>query len=93
MVCPLADQVQVYWDQQSYHTALIQLSTGVIYVSQMLYNYVTKTYYVYLRCGESEYTLDEPFDTLEQAKLIFTTKYQEALGVTWGKCTVVTNSK
>lgn len=92
-VCPIAEQVQVFYDKEMFNTTLVQRSTGVTYVSQMLFNYVTNTYYVYLRWGESEYTLDGPYKTVEQAKSIFTTKYRETFGVSWEERTTVTNSK
>jgi hypothetical protein len=91
-ICPIAD-VQVYRDQEIYHAAHIQRSTGVVYVSQILHSYATKTFYVYLRWGESQYMLNGPFDTVEQAKSIFTTKYRETFGVSWEERTIVTNSK
>lgn len=92
-VCPIADQVQVYKDSENYHTILTQRSTGVTYVYQMLYNYVTKTYFVYLRWGEIDYKLDGPFDTIEQAKSVFTTKYNETFGISWEERAIVINSK
>ncbi|KAG0043718.1 hypothetical protein BGZ83_011087, partial [Gryganskiella cystojenkinii] len=91
--CPIAEQVQVFYDSESYHTALTQRATGITYVYQMLYNYITKTYYVYLRWGESEYSLDGPYETVEQAKSVFTTKYRETFGVTWEQRTTVTNTE
>ncbi|KAF9373316.1 hypothetical protein CPB97_000656, partial [Podila verticillata] len=80
---PIADQVTVYYDTDMYHTVLVEKSTGVTYVNQLLYNYVTKTYYVYLRSGETEYILDGPYETIETAKAQFVTKYSTTFGVSW----------
>lgn len=92
-ICPIANQVQVYKDSENYHTILTKKSTGVNYIYQMLYNYETKTYYVYLRWGEDDYKLDGPFKTIEEAKSIYTTKYRETFGISWEERTIVTNSK
>ncbi|KAF9100709.1 hypothetical protein BGX27_000276, partial [Mortierella sp. AM989] len=82
-VCPIADQVAIYKDSDIYHTVLTQRSTGVIYITQILYNTVTNTYYVYLRHGESEYTLDGPYESADIAKTHFKTKYADTFGITW----------
>lgn len=92
-VCPIADQVSVFKDNEIYTTTLTQRSTGVIYVTQLLYNYVTKTYYVYLRWGDNEHTLDGPYETVDIAKEHYRKQYSETFGITWEERNVTTNSK
>ncbi|KAF9905967.1 hypothetical protein BX616_000861, partial [Lobosporangium transversale] len=82
-VNPMADEVEVYKDSEVYHTILTQRATGIIYTTQLLYNTVTKTYYVYLGWGESDYTLDGPYETVEIAKSQFKNKYVETFGISW----------
>ncbi|KAF9904817.1 hypothetical protein EC991_002321, partial [Linnemannia zychae] len=92
-VCPIAHQVNVFKDDEIYTTTLTQRSTGVIYVTQLLYNYVTKTYYVYLRWGDNEHSLDGPYETIEVAKEKYKKQYNETFGVTWEQRNVSTNSQ
>ncbi|KAG0311074.1 hypothetical protein BG000_006793, partial [Podila horticola] len=88
---PNADQVTIYYDEDIYHTVLEEKSTGVMYVNQLLYNYVTKTYYVYLRSGETEYILDGPYETVETAKDQFVAKYSTTFGFSWEERKTITN--
>ncbi|KAG0350950.1 hypothetical protein BGZ54_003504, partial [Gamsiella multidivaricata] len=90
-ICPIASEVTIYKDSEIYHTVLTQRETGIIYITQLLYNTVTKTYYVYLRWGDSDYTLDGPYDTVEIAKSHFKTKYSETFGITWEQRNITTN--
>ncbi|KAG0334355.1 hypothetical protein BG004_000441, partial [Podila humilis] len=90
---PNADQINVYYDSEIYHTMLTERTTGVVYVSQLLFNHVTKTYYVYLRWGESEYSLDGPFESVQTAKARFNTKYTETFGFSWEERKTVTNTE
>ncbi|KAF9345813.1 hypothetical protein BGX26_002705, partial [Mortierella sp. AD094] len=92
-LCPIAEQVIVYKDSELYHTLLTQNSTGVVYTTQLLYNTVTNTYYVYFRWSETEYTLDGPYESAEVAKTQFKTKYSETFGVSWEERNVITNTQ
>ncbi|KAF9547918.1 hypothetical protein EC957_007645, partial [Mortierella hygrophila] len=92
-VCPIANQVSVFKDDELYTTTLTQRSTGVIYITQLLYNYETKTYYVYLRWGENQYTLDGPYETVDIAKQHYKKQYNETFGITWEERKVTTNSQ
>lgn len=93
--CPIADQVTVYSDEDSeiYHVSLSRKTTGEIYITQLLFNYVTKTYYVYLHWGEDQVILDGPYESVEEAKVTFKSKYTEAYGISWEQRRTVTNSK
>ncbi|KAG0250546.1 hypothetical protein BGZ95_007159, partial [Linnemannia exigua] len=93
VACPIADQVSVFYDDEIYTTTLTQQSTGVIYVTQLLYNYVTKTYYVYLRWGDNEHSLDGPYETVEIAKQHYKKQYNETFGVSWEQRNITTNSQ
>ncbi|KAF9583249.1 hypothetical protein BGW38_009927, partial [Lunasporangiospora selenospora] len=92
-VCPIANEVNVYTESESYHTTLTQQATGVNYCTQILYNFVTKTYYVYLRWGESEYTLDGPYENVEVAKTKFSTIYKQTYGVAWEQRKTISTSE
>ena len=91
--CPIADEVTVYSDSEVYHVSLSRKTTGEIYITQLLFNYVTKTYYVYLHWGEDQVILDGPYESVEVAKANFKIKYTEAYGVSWEERRTVTNSK
>ncbi|KAF9933124.1 hypothetical protein FBU30_006448, partial [Linnemannia zychae] len=93
LVCPIASEVSVHYDDEIYTTTMTQQTTGVIYVTQLLYNYVTKTYYVYLRWGDSEYKLDGPYESVEVAKQQYKKQYNETFGVTWEQRNITTNSQ
>ncbi|KAF9430481.1 hypothetical protein BGZ76_000821, partial [Entomortierella beljakovae] len=91
--CPIAEEVELYKDEEIYHTALTKSSNGLVYVSQLLYNFVTKTYYVYIRQGENKPTLDGPYDTIEIAKSQFRSKYVETYGVSWEERNTMSNTE
>ncbi|CAO3565913.1 unnamed protein product [Mortierella alpina] len=93
--CPIADQATVYSDDEAeiYHVSLSRKTTGEIYITQLLFNYVEHTYYVYLRWGEDQIVLDGPYQTVEEAKVTFKTKYTEAYGVRWEERKTVTNTQ
>ncbi|KAF8924852.1 hypothetical protein BGZ58_001364, partial [Dissophora ornata] len=90
---PIAGQLEIYKDSEIYHTQLTQRSTGIIYLTQLLYNRETKTYYVYLRWNETDYVLGGPYETVEIAKDQFKTKYNETFGVTWETRDIATNNE
>ncbi|KAG0260352.1 hypothetical protein BG011_001953, partial [Mortierella polycephala] len=92
-VCPIADQVDVYNDSEMYHTVFTKQSTNVTCIIQLLYNHVTKTYYVYLRSGERDITLDGPYETAEIAKTNFKTKYSETVGYSWDERKTIVNTQ
>ncbi|KAF9577315.1 hypothetical protein BGW38_007538, partial [Lunasporangiospora selenospora] len=68
-----------------YDATLVDKSTGVTHVTQLLYNSETRVYYVYVRWGETEYILDGPHETVEEAKAAFQVSYETRFGVTWEK--------
>ncbi|KAG0013890.1 hypothetical protein BGZ80_010786, partial [Entomortierella chlamydospora] len=92
-LCPIADQVIIFKDSDIYHTQLTKNSTGAVYTTQLLYNTVTNTYYVYLRWSETDYTLDGPYESVEVAKTQFKTKYSETFGVSWEERNTVSNTQ
>ncbi|KAF9342182.1 hypothetical protein BGX34_008624, partial [Mortierella sp. NVP85] len=82
-VNPIAKQLTIYQDSETYQTILTQKSTGIMYITQLLYNVETKTYYVYLRWGDSDYILDGPYDSVDVAKEQYKTKFIQTFGVSW----------
>ena len=82
-VCPIAKTSYVYYDDEVYDAVLTEKSTGVTYVTQLLYNTTESAYYVYVRWGESDYMLDGPHNTIETAKSAFQVTYHDKFGVQW----------
>ncbi|KAG0333710.1 hypothetical protein BG005_005070, partial [Podila minutissima] len=82
-VAPIAETSCVYYDDEVYDSVLVEKSTGVTYITQLLYDESIKKYYVYIRWGESDYKLDGPHETVESAKVAFKTTYQERFGLEW----------
>ncbi|KAG0059654.1 hypothetical protein BGZ92_006903, partial [Podila epicladia] len=66
-----------------YDSVLTEKSTGVTYVTQLLYDTKVKAYYVYVRWGETDYKLDGPHETIESAKSAFQITYKERFGLEW----------
>jgi hypothetical protein len=82
-VAPIAKTSYVYYDDEVYDAVLVEKSTGVTYVTQLLYDTTTTKYYVYIRWGETDYKLDGPHETIESAKAAFQITYHEQFGVQW----------
>ncbi|KAG0009059.1 hypothetical protein BGZ81_003746, partial [Podila clonocystis] len=82
-VAPIAKTSYVYYDDEVYDSVLVEKSTGVTYITQLLYDESIKKYYVYIRWGETDYKLDGPHETVESAKVAFKTTYQERFGLQW----------
>ncbi|KAG0314715.1 hypothetical protein BG000_005454, partial [Podila horticola] len=82
-VAPIAETSYVYYDEDVYDSVLVEKSTGVTYITQLLYDESVKKYYVYIRWGETDYKLDGPHETVESAKVAFKTTYQERFGLQW----------
>ncbi|KAF9133005.1 hypothetical protein BG015_003633, partial [Linnemannia schmuckeri] len=82
-VAPIAKTSYVYYDDEVYDAVLVEKSTGVTHVTQLLYDSATTKYYVYYRWGETDYKLDGPHDTVESAKATFQITYRENFGVQW----------
>ncbi|KAG0240690.1 hypothetical protein BGW41_006773, partial [Actinomortierella wolfii] len=89
---PNASQLTVYHDSDIYSVELTNKKTGVIYVSQLLYNVESKVYYVYLRYSDTEYKLEGPYTTVEEAKHSFHVLYKETYGLEWEERNTATNS-
>ncbi|KAF9271458.1 hypothetical protein BGZ68_003595, partial [Mortierella alpina] len=92
-VCPIAKTSYVYFDDDVYDSVLIEKSTGITYVTQLIYDSETKVYYVYYRWGETEYTLDGPHETVESAKEAFQVSYKEKFDVEWKEREIATNDR
>ncbi|KAG0328685.1 hypothetical protein BG000_000353, partial [Podila horticola] len=73
----------VYYDEEVYDSVLVEKSTGITYVTQLLFDTHTNAYYVYVRWGETDYKLDGPHETIESAKSAFHVSYKEQFGVEW----------
>jgi hypothetical protein len=82
-VAPIAKTSYVYYDDEVYDAVLVEKSTGVTYVTQLLFDSATSKYYVYIRWGETDYKLDGPHETVESAKAAFQVTYRENFGVQW----------
>ncbi|KAG0197079.1 hypothetical protein BGX28_009421, partial [Mortierella sp. GBA30] len=84
-VCPIAKTSYVYYDDEVYDSVLIEKSTGITYVTQLIFDSETKVYYVYYRSGETDYKLEGPHTTIEAAKSAFLVNYQEKFGIQWSE--------
>ncbi|KAF9120730.1 hypothetical protein BGW39_011136, partial [Mortierella sp. 14UC] len=82
-VAPIAKTAYVYYDDEVYDAVLTEKSTGVTYVAQLLFDSTTRAYYVYVRWGETDYRLDGPYKTVEEAKKALHDNYHEQFGVQW----------
>ncbi|KAF9990740.1 hypothetical protein BGZ75_000126, partial [Mortierella antarctica] len=82
-VCPIAKTSYVYFDEDVYDSVLIEKSTGMTYVTQLIFDSETRVYYVYVRWGETNYKLDGPHETIESAKEAFQVTYKEKFDVEW----------
>ncbi|KAF9117387.1 hypothetical protein BGW39_002226, partial [Mortierella sp. 14UC] len=82
-VAPIAKTSYVYYDDEVYDAVLVEKNTGVTYVTQLLFDSATSKYYVYVRWGETDYRLDGPHETVEEAKAAFQVTYHEQFGVQW----------
>ncbi|KAG0312290.1 hypothetical protein BG000_006286, partial [Podila horticola] len=82
-VAPIAETSYVYYDEEVYDSVLVEKSTGITYVTQLLFDTKVQKYYVYYRWGETEYKLDGPHETIETAKEAFQVTYKEKFGLEW----------
>ncbi|KAF9301084.1 hypothetical protein BG003_002947, partial [Podila horticola] len=82
-VAPIAETSYVYYDDEVYDSVLVEKSTGITYITQLLYDTKVQKYYVYYRWGETDYKLDGPHDTIEVAKEAFQVTYKEKFGLEW----------
>ena len=92
-VCPIAKTSYVYYDDDVYDAVLTEKSTGVTYVTQLLYDTTESVYYVYVRWGETDYKLDGPHKTIESAKSAFQVTYHDKFGVEWTERETAVNGK
>ncbi|KAF9943499.1 hypothetical protein BGZ70_005876, partial [Mortierella alpina] len=92
-VCPIAKTAYVYYDEDVYDSVLTEKSTGITYVTQLIFDSQTNVYYVYYRWGETDYKLDGPHDTVESAKEAFQVTYKEKFDVEWKEREIATNEK
>ena len=92
-LCPIAKTSYVYYDEDVYDALLTEKSTGVIYVTQLLYSSEDHVYYVYVRWGETDYKMDGPHTTINAAKDAFQATYQDYFGVQWAERERAVNGK
>ncbi|KAF9945191.1 hypothetical protein BGZ72_001584, partial [Mortierella alpina] len=92
-VCPIAKTSYVYYDDEVYDSVLIEKGTGITYVTQLIFDTETRAYYVYIRWGETDYKLDGPHDTIENAKDAFQLTYKEKFDVEWKEREIATSEK
>ncbi|KAG0028142.1 hypothetical protein BGZ83_005110, partial [Gryganskiella cystojenkinii] len=76
-VIPFHKHAYVYYDDEVYDATLTQKTTGVTYITQLIYNSEEHVYYVYIRSGETDYKLDGPHKTVEEAKTAFQVTYRD----------------
>ncbi|KAG0305545.1 hypothetical protein BGZ99_002047, partial [Dissophora globulifera] len=81
--CPIAKTSYVYYDEDVYDSVLVEKSTGVTHTTQLLYDTEKKGYFIYIRWSETDYKLDGPHETIEEAKAAFQTTYKEWYGIEW----------
>ncbi|KAF9198224.1 hypothetical protein BGZ49_001021, partial [Haplosporangium sp. Z 27] len=93
-VYPGAETSVVYFDKDSdvYNSVVTDNVTGVTYVTQLIYNIETKTYYVYYRYDETNYEL-KPYNTLEEAKIGFVENYTEKFNIPWTEHETITSER
>ncbi|KAI8597650.1 hypothetical protein EDD21DRAFT_384869 [Dissophora ornata] len=83
-LAPIVKTSYVYYDDKEvYYAVLVQKSTSIIFVTQLLFDNSVNKYYVYIRWGETKYKLDGPYDKTESAKEAFKIAYHEKFGVKW----------
>ena len=81
--CPIAKTSYVYYDDDVYDSVLIDNTSGVTHVNQLLYDTKTESYYIYIRWSETDYKLDGPYETIESAKSAYLITYKEWYGIEW----------
>ncbi|KAF9553209.1 hypothetical protein EC968_010614, partial [Mortierella alpina] len=92
-VCPIAKTSYVYYDDEVYDSVLTEKSTGITYVTQLIFDSETKVYYVYYRWGEADYKLDGPHETIESAKSAFQITYKEKFDIEWAERETITSER
>ncbi|KAG0030361.1 hypothetical protein BGZ83_004729, partial [Gryganskiella cystojenkinii] len=92
-VVPFHKHAYVYYDDEVYDATLTQKKTGVTYITQLLYNSEEHVYYVYIRSSETDYKLDGPHKTIEEAKSAFQVTYRDSFGVEWTERETAVNGK
>jgi hypothetical protein len=80
---PIAKTSFVYYDDDVYDSVLVNKDTGVTHVNQLLFDTKTDAYYVYIRWSETDYKLDGPYKTVEEAKDKFQAIYNDWYGIQW----------
>ncbi|KAF9342581.1 hypothetical protein BGX34_007933, partial [Mortierella sp. NVP85] len=61
----------VYYDEDVYDSIIVDSKTGNKHISQLLYDSDKKVFYVYYRWSETEYTLSDSYETIEEAKAAY----------------------
>jgi len=61
------------------------VSTGTVYVTQLIFDSKTKGYYVYRHRVKIDYRMDGPYDTIESAKEAFLITYMALFEIEWTK--------
>ncbi|KAG0216613.1 hypothetical protein BGX31_000549, partial [Mortierella sp. GBA43] len=79
--CPVNHAV-VYYDEDVYDSEIVEVSTGIKHITQLIYDSQTNVYYVYYRYGE-EIKLDGPHTTVESAKTAFQENYKNKFSIEW----------
>ncbi|KAG0199433.1 hypothetical protein BGX31_004293, partial [Mortierella sp. GBA43] len=91
--CPIAKHSVVYYDEDVYDSVLVSKETGVTHINQLLYNSQENKYYVYIRWTETDYKLDGPYTTVEEAKSAFHVVYKDWYGIQWSERETVVSEK
>jgi hypothetical protein len=80
--CPVGQHAVVYYDEDVYDSEIVEVSTGIKHITQLIYDSQTNVYYVYYRYGE-EIKLDGPHTTVESAKIAFQENYKNKFNIEW----------
>ncbi|KAF9344038.1 hypothetical protein BGX34_006055, partial [Mortierella sp. NVP85] len=84
----------VYYDEETvYDSVVIDKTTGVSYVTQLIFDSETQVYHVYYRYNETEYILSDSYETIEEAKVAFQDHYKKTFEIEWKDRTTVTSEK
>jgi len=81
--CPIHKHAFVYYDDDVYESILVDKKTGNKHITQLLYDSDKEVYYVFYRWSETDYTLGDSYDTLEEAKAAYLTHHKKNFDIEW----------
>ncbi|KAF9343493.1 hypothetical protein BGX34_006688, partial [Mortierella sp. NVP85] len=82
--CPIAKHSYVYYDEDAvYDAVLVDKHTGHKHVTQLLFDSDKHVYYIYYRWTETDYKLDGPYESVEDAKKAYLISYKKTFDIEW----------